>query len=175
MWNSTFTALPWTGWVWGLLNSLERDLWLWVNFANTFSLLLPLVEQVIWIEWSQNRINYNLMPPMQWDSIFSSFVPIHIHAYSILGIFPGHESLPKLNWSNSCFQDLSEVSQKHPHLLAPERGWFGPVLISTKHLLIIVDQFQLLSISGCVTRAPLLYFVRSWVALSFKVCQWVCP
>ena len=25
----------------------------------------------------------------------------------------------------------------------------------------------------CVTRAPLLYFVRSWVALSFKVCQWV--
>ena len=23
----------------------------------------------------------------------------------------------------------------------------------------------------CVTRAPLLYFVRSWVALSFKVCQ----
>ena len=25
----------------------------------------------------------------------------------------------------------------------------------------------------CVTRAPLLYFIRSWVALSFKVCQWV--
>ena len=23
----------------------------------------------------------------------------------------------------------------------------------------------------CVTRAPLLYFIRSWVALSFKVCQ----
>ena len=32
----------------------------------------------------------------------------------------------------------------------------------------------------CVTRAPLLYFIRSWVALSFKVvCQWgignTCP
>ena len=25
----------------------------------------------------------------------------------------------------------------------------------------------------CVTRVPLLYFIRSWVALSFKVCQWV--
>ena len=25
----------------------------------------------------------------------------------------------------------------------------------------------------CVMRAPLLYFKRSWVALSFKVCQWV--
>ena len=25
----------------------------------------------------------------------------------------------------------------------------------------------------CVTRAPLLYFIRSWVALSFKVCEWV--
>ena len=25
----------------------------------------------------------------------------------------------------------------------------------------------------CVTRAPLLYFIRSWVALSFKACQWV--
>ena len=25
----------------------------------------------------------------------------------------------------------------------------------------------------CVTRAPLLYFIRSWVALSFKVCQQV--
>ena len=25
----------------------------------------------------------------------------------------------------------------------------------------------------CVSRAPLLYFIRSWVALSFKVCQWV--
>ena len=25
----------------------------------------------------------------------------------------------------------------------------------------------------CVTRAPLLYFIRSWVALSFKVCKWV--
>ena len=24
-----------------------------------------------------------------------------------------------------------------------------------------------------VTRAPLLYFIRSWVALTFKVCQWV--
>ena len=24
---------------------------------------------------------------------------------------------------------------------------------------------------NCVTRAPLLYFIRSWVALSFKVCQ----
>ena len=70
------------------------------------------------------------------------------YAYSILGIFPGYEILPKLNLSNSCFQDLSEVSQKHPHLLAPERGQFGPVLISTKHLLIIDDQFQLLLIIG---------------------------
>ena len=26
---------------------------------------------------------------------------------------------------------------------------------------------------NCVTRAPLLYFIRSWVALSFKVCEWV--
>ena len=26
---------------------------------------------------------------------------------------------------------------------------------------------------NCVTRAPFLYFIRSWVALSFKVCQWV--
>ena len=25
--------------------------------------------------------------------------------------------------------------------------------------------------SNCVTRAPLLYFIRSWVALSFKVCE----
>ena len=25
----------------------------------------------------------------------------------------------------------------------------------------------------CVTRAPLLYFIKSWVALSFKVCEWV--
>ena len=28
--------------------------------------------------------------------------------------------------------------------------------------------------SNCVTRAPLLYFIRSWVALSFK-CEWVRP
>ena len=41
-------------------------------------------------------------------------------AYSILGIFPGYEILPKLNWSNPCFQDLSEVSQKHSHILAPD-------------------------------------------------------
>ena len=27
----------------------------------------------------------------------------------------------------------------------------------------------------CVTRAPLLYFVRNWVALSFKVCESVRP
>ena len=25
--------------------------------------------------------------------------------------------------------------------------------------------------ADCVTRAPLLYFIRSWVALSFKVCE----
>ena len=111
----------WTGWVWGLPNSLERDLWFWANFANTFSLLLPLVQQVIWTEWSQNGINYNQIPPLQWGSIFSSFVPLHIiHAYSILGIFPSYEILPKLNWSNPCFQDLSEVSQKHSHILAPD-------------------------------------------------------
>ena len=29
----------------------------------------------------------------------------------------------------------------------------------------------LLYIINCVTKAPLLYFVRSWVALSFKVCE----
>ena len=27
------------------------------------------------------------------------------------------------------------------------------------------------SSKNCVTRAPLLYFIRSWVALSFKVCE----
>ena len=27
------------------------------------------------------------------------------------------------------------------------------------------------SSTNCVTRAPLLYFIRSWVALSFKVCE----
>ena len=28
-------------------------------------------------------------------------------------------------------------------------------------------------VKNYVTRAPLLYFVRSWVALFFKVCEWV--
>ena len=28
-------------------------------------------------------------------------------------------------------------------------------------------------LTDCVTRAPLLYIISSWVALSFKVCQWV--
>ena len=69
-------------------------------------------------EWDQLQSDASIA---QWGSIFSSFVPLHIiHAYSILGIFPSYEILPKLNWSNPCFQDLSEVSQKHSHILAPD-------------------------------------------------------
>ena len=33
------------------------------------------------------------------------------------------------------------------------------------------DKVVILGHLSCVTRAPLLYFIRSWVALSFKVCQ----
>ena len=70
------------------------------------------------LEWDQLQSDASIA---QWGSIFSSFVPLHIiHAYSISGIFPGYEILPKLNWSNPCFQDLSEVSQKHSHILAPD-------------------------------------------------------
>ena len=29
--------------------------------------------------------------------------------------------------------------------------------------------------NDCVTRAPLCLLIWSWVALSFKVCEWVCP
>ena len=69
-------------------------------------------------EWDQLQSDASIA---QWGSIFSSFVPLHIiHAYSILGIFPSYEILPKLNWSNPCFQDLSEVSQKHSRILAHE-------------------------------------------------------
>ena len=41
------------------------------------------------------------------------------------------------------------------------------------HLLSIEKWNYLHSKKSCVTRAPLLYFIRSWVALSFKVCEWV--
>ena len=38
-----------------------------------------------------------------------------------------------------------------------------------------VEEVLMVRVAGsglnCVTRAPLLYFIRSWVALSFKVCQ----
>ena len=41
------------------------------------------------------------------------------------------------------------------------------------HLLSIEKWNYLHSKKSCVTRAPLLYFIRSWVALSFKVYEWV--
>ena len=43
-------------------------------------------------------------------------------------------------------------------------GWPGPQV-----LLVQGSQKRIKEYSYCVTRAPLLYFIRSWVALSFKV------
>ena len=38
---------------------------------------------------------------------------------------------------------------------------------------VTVIDYSAENLVNCVTRAPLLYFIRSWVALSFKVCQWL--
>ena len=108
----------WTGWVWGLPNSLERDLWFWANFANTFSLLLPLVQE--WFE--QNGVRMGSITIRYLHCIAMGLYIFIICASSYYSCIFNirHEILPKLNWSNPCFQDLSEVSQKHSHILAPD-------------------------------------------------------
>ena len=60
-------------------------------------------------------------------------------------------SFVSLSWveENLCFAITSSKSVRN--------RFFSKALIEKSH---------------CVTRAPLWYFIRSWVALSFKVCQW---
>ena len=51
---------------------------------------------------------------------------------------------------------------------------FLRILSSTFFLCLSVSEWGIgVTQTNCVTRAPLLYFIRSWVALSFKVCEWV--
>ena len=94
-------------------------------------------------EWDQLQSDTSIA--LQWGSIFSSFVPLHIiHAYSISGIFPGYEILPKLNWSKRCFQDLPEVSQKYSHILAPDnlvQSSSRPNIINVKLIIALMTNF----------------------------------
>ena len=67
-----------------------------------------------------------------------------------------------------CWPSLAEET---PHY-TQESPAFSPHLPCIVCIVIFIK--IMIMIIYCVTRASLLYFVRSWLALSFKVCQWVC-
>ena len=72
-------------------------------------------------------------------------------------------------WALQKYKHKHKVPTFHPQILAKTQNTNASTITITSYLAsaaIIAPSHG----SYCVTRAPLLYFIRSWVALSFKVC-----
>ena len=85
------------------------------------------------------------------------FVPPHLFSQSL-----------------SHFLEKNDISYcESDSITTKQLGWshiFWEMCMHVDHMAVPHNNFY----TNCVTRAPLLYFIRSWVALSFKVVsEWV--
>ena len=83
----------------------------------------------------------------------------------------GWEGMKKIWISTLDMRYLTSDLLYDQHLLAACQIILASLLMEKKGTAKGISNFQFTLFNFCVTRAPLFHFVRSWVALSFKVCE----
>ena len=99
-------------------------------------------------------------------AVFSQFLPLSIGSACL------HRALHWLHWIPLECLCLIIIDTDPAFCCNLERCSLTASLISWTSPVAHYAVCNITYIANCVTRAPLLYFIRSWVALSFKVvCQ----
>ena len=135
-------------------------------------------SSVAWNAWNISRIQSYDCAFGSWGWRSTIFCPeIFASAYRSLGSEinqPEQASLQNWILISNLTDWYVQCAGKQLRLTSPS----SPSCLPSKYHSIINDAILshssiIISIINCVTRTPLLCFIRSWVALFFKVCQWV--